>query len=82
MKSFKEIGEELGVTEQRAGQIYAEAMRKTMEAMDEEDRDYLLGVLAETERDNMFDLTLDAMHNAMFSVEEDLRGFWREENNV
>lgn len=82
MKSFKEIGEELGVTEQRAGQIYAEAMRKTIDAMDDEDREYFLELLGQTERSNMFDLTLDKMHESMFSVEDDLRGFWREENNV
>lgn len=76
-KTFEEIGAELGVSWQRAQQIYNNALRKIRMNMSEEAQEELHSYLA-TEECQWEQIELKALE---ISDSDNLRGFWKEENN-
>lgn len=78
MKSFQEIGDELGISKQRAKQLYDIAMEKIMNELTEEEREDLMSVLHDLDSDNnLHDSVTDAMFNASLG-KQTLKGFWKE----
>lgn len=78
--TFSEIGHALGCSQSRANQIYMEAMRK-LRTNSPARKEEIMDMLAdENESNNMW----EAMENLMYNepCEDDLGGFWKEENNV
>lgn len=78
-KTFDEIAEELGVSKQRAKQIYDSAIKKAAENM--KNNGFTIEDVVEELGGHK--TLFEAMEYGVaidFEPEEDLRGFWKEEN--
>lgn len=81
MKTFEEIGEELGISWQTVQKHYHSAMRKLRENYTEEE---IYAILMDGREDNqtLHEAVVDAMHQSTLEGKDSLGDFWREENNV
>jgi cytochrome c553 len=78
MKSFTEIGLELGVSKQRAKQLYDVAMNKLSSSLSDADMNELNELLADTEKENnMYEELTEAMFQQSLG-DEGLEGFWND----
>lgn len=78
--TFEEIGKELGVSMQRAKQIYDNAMEKAKKTCERE------GITIEEVMEDLKEskTMFDALEEGMLydsAEDDDLRGFWNEANN-
>ena len=78
MKSFTEIGLELGVSKQRAKQLYDVAMNKLSSSLSDADMNELNELLADMEKENsMYEELTEAMFQQSLG-DEGLEGFWND----
>ena len=78
MKSFTEIGLELGVSKQRAKQLYDVAMNKLSSSLSDADMNELNELLADMEKENsMYEELTEAMYQQSLG-DEGLEGFWND----
>jgi hypothetical protein len=77
--TFEEIGSDLGVTKERAFQIYQAAIAKVRKNMTPEYVEEFNHYLEQTAGNYWEEIELQALD---ISDQDNLRGFWREEHNV
>lgn len=78
--TFEEIGEELGVSAQRAHQIYDGAMARLSKSFTEDEIRHMLQNLVEECPKTLHEAVEE---NLIYETEEDELGdFWKEENNT
>lgn len=82
MNTYSVIGKQLGITKQRAKQIYDSAIAKLQQNLTEEELAELIEALRDCpEESNIHESTSEAMFQQSLGQDK-LEGFWKEENNV